>query len=421
MASTDQYLLSDADVQFLRQLKAERDAMSVNTRNRFASDENVDYAPEVYKALVPAGGIPALTFGPGSGTGSGDDPGSTGNIPGFATCGIYRVLHGDLLFQGFTRIIYNSSLTTIPQQTWVTAVRDKWGIWWAQPGQESSPITVGGVSIQYNGSYVGSEGILNFVDSIGRADQSPGGETIGATDDPGNFRINLAFGSATAFGGGGTIQYAGAVPGTFAGDVNHLYWGFGSGFGLNVTSPNAFSIAGQFNSDSSGFNSQQVFGTDSQGYAAEYHNNNVGYGFYDVVICPINYTPGDSPYEHTAAQIWGDDFGDNALAVLGCALGSADTFLGLPPVVVDAYGNSSWAVRTRNSIGYEVHLCDDSYAVNILAGGLNVNGGGIKLNGLPLSANNVAFSSAHGSSPPDVATALDDIWSVLNGLTLPPW
>jgi hypothetical protein len=95
--------------------------------------------PEVYVALTPGGGIPALAtdliYGlAGTGTGTGTGVGG-GNTPGSADCQIYRVLNtegvADLTDAGFTRTVHNLSTTAIAGGAWVLAVRDKWGIWWA--------------------------------------------------------------------------------------------------------------------------------------------------------------------------------------------------------------------------------------------------------------------------------------------------
>lgn len=141
MAEQDKFYLTEADVMFLRQLKEEHTHRNVNTPNRFAQPDPEFSTPEVYVALTPAGGIPALV--PGTGTG-GSDIGAT---PGTADCYIYRndLTTGQLTYSGFTKPVYNLSGTAVPGNAFVIAERDKWGTWFAvdmSEGGGGSSLTV---------------------------------------------------------------------------------------------------------------------------------------------------------------------------------------------------------------------------------------------------------------------------------------
>jgi|SRR5579884_116424 hypothetical protein len=100
----------------------------LNTQRRPAIPTTDNTAPEVYAALTPSGGIPAINF-EGTGTGS-------GNCPGSAVCEIYRFLNPtttcDLLPQKFSKTVHNLG-SAIPGHSWILVTRDKYGTWWAVP------------------------------------------------------------------------------------------------------------------------------------------------------------------------------------------------------------------------------------------------------------------------------------------------
>lgn len=91
-------------------------------------------APEVYIALTPAAGIPALTPEVGTGTlGEGD-------IVGAAECDIYCVDSNDVLrpVLGLSKRVLNLSSNDIGGLDWVAIKRDKFGSWLADPPVSST-------------------------------------------------------------------------------------------------------------------------------------------------------------------------------------------------------------------------------------------------------------------------------------------
>lgn len=82
--------------------------------------------PEVYVCRTPTGGIPALDS---SGTGTASD-----DAPGSASCRVYRVDDdGELspVSSDLSRTVYNITGDDISGSTWVLAIRDKFGQWFA--------------------------------------------------------------------------------------------------------------------------------------------------------------------------------------------------------------------------------------------------------------------------------------------------
>ncbi len=109
-------VFSKDDVAELKTLLATVRNQRKNPANRPAvvADEYTQ-APEVYVALVPAGGIPARS----------------GTTLGSADCQLYRSLNGVLdEMTGVTRFVYNLSTTAIAAASWLLIERDKWGAWY---------------------------------------------------------------------------------------------------------------------------------------------------------------------------------------------------------------------------------------------------------------------------------------------------
>lgn len=141
------FFLSEADRDELQSLLEEFRGRRLNTTGRPRPGEDlIVQAPELYAALTPAPGIPALgadlNFGTGTGSGTGTSVGE-GNTPGVAECAIHRLVEtsgvADLTDADFTRDVYNLSESAIPGDTWILAARDKFGDWWALSTSTGSP------------------------------------------------------------------------------------------------------------------------------------------------------------------------------------------------------------------------------------------------------------------------------------------
>lgn len=146
-------------------------------------------APDVYVAMTPEGGIPALTLTSAglleiTGTGSGSDYG-TGTaevfpVPGSAYCDIYQVsgefTDTPILINvfGTTHQVFNCSPNAISGEQYIIVLRDKMGIWWAS-------------SIQGNASGSSSRctGTLRFITAICRVTDPDTGTGTGTSGSPG--------------------------------------------------------------------------------------------------------------------------------------------------------------------------------------------------------------------------------------------
>lgn len=85
-------------------------------------------SPEVFVALTPSGGIPALTESTDTGTAFG-----ALDAPGSAECQVYRLDESELLeaVDGLTHVVYNLSSESIPGNKWILVIRDKFGTWFS--------------------------------------------------------------------------------------------------------------------------------------------------------------------------------------------------------------------------------------------------------------------------------------------------
>jgi hypothetical protein len=143
------HLINDELLRLIRQMIQSEQRRSGNTGQRPGGDLQEGWqASDVYVALTPAGGIPALAEGPDTGTGLGE-----GDKPGGADCRIHRLLLSGtdrrLYDSGFTRTVYNLSQDDVPGSIWVAIVKDKYGDWLVV-----SPGALGGVGItDYEDNY----------------------------------------------------------------------------------------------------------------------------------------------------------------------------------------------------------------------------------------------------------------------------
>lgn len=136
MAEAGGKTLSDADVQKLKKLFTDYYGESGSTKQRQYVPSDDEYlTPEVYVALTPSGGIPALAEGSDVGTAFG-----AGDTPGSASCQIYQRLPDGTLqvITGLTRTVYNLSESAVDGTSWVLVVRDKYGNWYTLPAAPES-------------------------------------------------------------------------------------------------------------------------------------------------------------------------------------------------------------------------------------------------------------------------------------------
>ena len=113
--------LSDRDKAILQQLITWWKNVRVNTPKDGKSVHKFQ-SPDIYVALPPSGGIPALTL-------TGSSP-ATGDTPGSATCDIYRLDSSDNLeaITGLDKTVFNFSSAKV-QQWWIIVERSKQGKW----------------------------------------------------------------------------------------------------------------------------------------------------------------------------------------------------------------------------------------------------------------------------------------------------
>lgn len=125
------YVLSEADVVLLREVVRRSGVNPGNVPGRPAVPPPLSYAPEVYIALTPGDGIPALNRGGTTGTGSTE---ANDDVPGYADCQVYKLdttgATPDFMeVSGLVRNVYNLGTAAVPGGTWVLAHRDKFGHW----------------------------------------------------------------------------------------------------------------------------------------------------------------------------------------------------------------------------------------------------------------------------------------------------
>lgn len=139
------YFLSAKDRETIKRVVDDYLGKRGNTTGR-PREGHVDHeehqAPQLYVALTPEDGIPGLDIAPpetGTGTGTGGDVFVGDDIPGYATCNIYRVVPtvplGDTStpalepITGLTKTVYNTSAISVPGYTWIIVARDSFGSW----------------------------------------------------------------------------------------------------------------------------------------------------------------------------------------------------------------------------------------------------------------------------------------------------
>lgn len=139
-------VLSDADVQVLQQLVEEHRSRQMRPINRPAPIVPLPTTPDVYVALTPVNGIPALVADKNVGTSTGSGTGlRTGvkNTPGYADCQIYMVVFSkdkdvngnpvpDLFPVGtITQRVFNLG-EEVAGDVWKLIKKDRFGVWWTE-------------------------------------------------------------------------------------------------------------------------------------------------------------------------------------------------------------------------------------------------------------------------------------------------
>lgn len=101
----------------------------VVARDKFGRWVCLTESSAVYVARTPKSGIPALSEGADTGTGTGTAE-TSDDVPGSASCSIYRLIGGRLYRAGFSRTVYNLAPVAVAGGNWVVVVRDLWGDWY---------------------------------------------------------------------------------------------------------------------------------------------------------------------------------------------------------------------------------------------------------------------------------------------------
>lgn len=119
------YLLSEDDRRAVQQLIDDARRRGERGGSGRGESQDVTFTPEVYVALTPEGGVPALV----------------GDTPGSAECYVYRLVGWnnpsaatlERLGSQF-RVVYNLSDSAVGAGLWVLVVRDKLGQWYLAQG-----------------------------------------------------------------------------------------------------------------------------------------------------------------------------------------------------------------------------------------------------------------------------------------------
>lgn len=138
------HLITSDEAMILKQVVKEfRNKRKNNpTTNTF---QQIHYAPEVYIAYPPSGGIPPLERAADTGTSVPGTAAGDYDRPGSAECDIYRIIKDandipELLpVTDVSRTVYNLTTTRISQD-WISIKRDKWGSWLADTGGSGTTV-----------------------------------------------------------------------------------------------------------------------------------------------------------------------------------------------------------------------------------------------------------------------------------------
>lgn len=133
------YYLSEEDATNLKWMYEKLKAFFENPPSVTPPPEPDSQTPEVYVVLTPAGGIdpaiPNTRYGTGVGTGTPSEPLYTETDS--SECDVYQVIKqqgvDELVDVGFKETVYSLSSALVGGNSWVLAVRDKFGKFFAVP------------------------------------------------------------------------------------------------------------------------------------------------------------------------------------------------------------------------------------------------------------------------------------------------
>jgi hypothetical protein len=200
----DGIVLSESDRALLQSV-LDRVRRDLPPKTAHAPPDDSLTTPEVYAALTPPSGIPALA----------------GALPGSAECAVYRVVGGALEPAGFSRDVLNLSDADVAGSAYALVTRDKFGTWWVGQG-------VGSASGSGSGSGVGRGTTVSVVSNVCALTGSPGGTRVeytpitlppGATvgkatcvDNPGDCCTGTGTGTGTGGTGATLVPCCGTTP-----------------------------------------------------------------------------------------------------------------------------------------------------------------------------------------------------------------
>jgi hypothetical protein len=139
------YALSEQDYRLFREMvQAHQRSRSNGSQVGIGGQIQEDFqASDVYVARTPSGGIPALSAGGDTGTGTGSP--LLDDVPGSAMCQIYTIqdLNGSYNIPpipGLYRRVFNVAATAISGDTWIIIKKTKRGFWVAETDSSTTTL-----------------------------------------------------------------------------------------------------------------------------------------------------------------------------------------------------------------------------------------------------------------------------------------
>lgn len=186
------YVLNERDRELMQRTISEVERLFKNPRVPGFSYDDVDYrTPEVLIVLTPPEGIPFADYDNSTGTGS---PTFENNLIYSAECTVYGPedttdTEATLVETDRTITVYNISIDTdVPGDTWILAIKEKYGYWIAVSGFGGSEA----IDDPGTGTGTGITGAYCDLAAIRRTD------CISVSTDQGTFRLEYADGIWTS-------------------------------------------------------------------------------------------------------------------------------------------------------------------------------------------------------------------------------